>query len=82
MYFNLFEKNKKIKKKKMSLINQQQIDDAINIAISMKTKSYCSYSKFRVGAALISKSGKIYSGKKKNRSNFNYFLIFFFILYI
>lgn len=34
----------------------------INIAKKARTKAYAPYSKFKVGAALLGKSGKIYTG--------------------
>ncbi len=36
--------------------------ELINFAVKAKKKSYSPYSKFRVGAALLTKEGKIYEG--------------------
>lgn len=41
-----------------------------NSAEKAKEKSYSPYSKFRVGAALITKSGKIYSGCNVENSSY------------
>lgn len=38
------------------------LDEAINVAKSALKTSYAPYSNYHVGAALVSKSGKIYSG--------------------
>jgi len=43
----------------MEKINVQQLAQA---AVDAKAMSYSPYSKFQVGAALLSKSGKIYTG--------------------
>lgn len=40
------------------MTKQNLIDEAINI----RNKAYVPYSKFQVGAALLTKSGKIYTG--------------------
>ena len=34
----------------------------VDAAISAREKSYCPYSKFAVGAALLTKEGKVYTG--------------------
>ncbi|KNE60166.1 cytidine deaminase [Allomyces macrogynus ATCC 38327] len=43
-------------------ITDEQRDTLIAMAAEAKTKSYSPYSKFRVGAALLTKSGNIYTG--------------------
>ena len=39
-------------------------------AFEMKEKAYCPYSKYHVGAALLSKSGKIYGGHNIENSSY------------
>ena len=43
-------------------IDEKRIDEMISLAIGQLEYSYAPYSCFRVGAALLSKSGKIYTG--------------------
>lgn len=38
------------------------LDDAIKIAKEVRKKAYAPYSNYYVGAALVTKSGKVYSG--------------------
>jgi len=45
-------------------------ENLMNIAADMRTKSYAPYSKFHVGAALLAKSGKIYTGCNVENSSF------------
>ena len=42
----------------------------IKKAFEMKEKAYCPYSKYHVGAALLSKSGKIYGGHNIENSSY------------
>ena len=42
----------------------------ISKAFEMKLKAYCPYSKYHVGAALLSKSGKIYGGHNIENSSY------------
>jgi len=44
--------------------------ELLQIAIKVKTNSYSPYSKFRVGAALLSESGNIYTGVNVENSSF------------
>lgn len=37
-------------------------NELIDVAINARKKSYCPYSKFAVGAALLAKNGKVYEG--------------------
>ena len=37
-------------------------ENLVNTAITAREKSYCPYSKFAVGAALLTKEGKVYTG--------------------
>lgn len=46
----------------MKKITDKQRDELIALAWQASKASYSPYSKFKVGAALISKSGKIYTG--------------------
>lgn len=43
-------------------INDSEILNAIKASHEMKNKSYCPYSKFRVGAALLCEDGTIITG--------------------
>lgn len=45
-----------------TLINESTCRDLITAAIDMLKRSYVPYSKFRVGAALLTKDNKIYTG--------------------
>ncbi|MBS3926444.1 MAG: cytidine deaminase [Nitrosarchaeum sp.] len=44
------------------LVMNQKRESLINEAISAQEKAYSPYSKFKVGAALLTKSGKIFTG--------------------
>lgn len=44
------------------MLDKKQIEELIETAIHMTGMSYAPYSEFRVGAALLAKSGKIYTG--------------------
>ena len=46
----------------MSKLNESQIRELITTAIGMRAFAYTPYSNFKVGAALLSKSGKVYTG--------------------
>ena len=46
----------------MSAIEQTMIDKLIETAIEQLKFSYTPYSNFKVGAALLAKDGKIYTG--------------------
>lgn len=43
----------------------------LNIARNMREKSYCPYSKFSVGCALLTKDGSIYTGANIENSSFS-----------
>ncbi|EGG13283.1 cytidine deaminase [Cavenderia fasciculata] len=42
--------------------NNKELEQLIDAACDAKTKAYCPYSNFRVGAALLGEDGKIYTG--------------------
>lgn len=46
----------------MILLNEARKQELIELAKAAAEKAYAPYSKFRVGAALLTNSGKIYSG--------------------
>ena len=46
----------------MKKLEQKQIEELIEKAISMMDYSYVPYSHFHVGAALLAKNGKVYGG--------------------
>jgi cytidine deaminase len=46
----------------MSTLNESQIRELIKTAIDMRAFAYTPYSNFKVGAALLTKSGKVYTG--------------------
>ncbi len=48
-----------------------EIKELIDIAVSAMANSHSPYSKFKVGAALISKSGRIFSGANIENSSFS-----------
>jgi cytidine deaminase len=41
---------------------KKTIEEVVNEAFKAKEKAYAPYSKFKVGAALLTKSGKVYTG--------------------
>ena len=43
-------------------MNKKTVNELLNAAISAREKSYCPYSNFAVGAALLTQSGKVYTG--------------------
>ena len=43
-------------------MNNELVEHTITAAISAKEKAYCPYSNFRVGSAVLTKTGKIFSG--------------------
>ena len=43
-------------------MNKKQIEEMIELAISQLAFSYAPYSHYKVGAALLTKGGKIYTG--------------------
>ncbi|KAJ1917451.1 hypothetical protein H4219_003194 [Mycoemilia scoparia] len=43
-------------------IPQSTIDELIDASLEVRSKAYCPYSNFNVGAALLTHSGKIYKG--------------------
>ena len=48
--------------KEEDVMNQEKMVELLQKAIEAKTKSYSPYSNFKVGAALISEDGRIYTG--------------------
>lgn len=44
------------------MADQKKIEELIDIAIEMTKKSYAPYSGFKVGAALLAKDGRIFTG--------------------
>lgn len=55
--------NSYLKLKKLSSMDDTETKNLIDLAIKAKEASYSPYSKFRVGCALKTKGGKIYTGK-------------------
>ena len=45
-----------------AVIRKEQIRELITAALSMRENAYCPYSGYSVGAALLTKTGKIYGG--------------------
>ncbi len=44
------------------MINAHQKNELIKLAIAVRNNAYSPYSKYKVGAALLAKSGKMYTG--------------------
>lgn len=44
------------------MINQEMKEKLLEAAVEASEKSYCPYSNFRVGAAILTKTGRIYKG--------------------
>ncbi len=51
-------------------INEQELHTLIKSALEMREKSYCPYSNYAVGAAIMSTDGKIYTGCNIENSSF------------
>lgn len=54
--------NEKMEEDMSETINSQQWSDLLNQAIAAREKSYSPYSHYKVGAALLGRSGKVYTG--------------------
>lgn len=52
----------------MSDLPKEKIDSLVELCSSMLAQSYCPYSKFAVGAVLVTECGKIFTGKLKKIS--------------
>jgi cytidine deaminase len=52
--------------------NEVKMDykDLVKIANDIKERAYCPYSKFRVGAALLTNDGKVYTGVNIENASF------------
>lgn len=48
----------------MSELPKEKIDSLVELCSSMLAQSYCPYSKFAVGAVLVTDCGKIFTGKQ------------------
>ncbi len=55
----------------MILINEARKTELIELAKAAAEKAYAPYSKFRVGAAVLTNSGKIYSGCNVENASFS-----------
>ncbi len=51
-------------------MNESQKQELIQIALNARQKAYVPYSHFQVGAALLGKSGRIYSGCNVENASF------------
>ena len=47
-----------------------EVKDLIHLALEMRARAYAPYSHYQVGAALLSKSGKIYTGCNIENASF------------
>ena len=52
------------------MVEKEVLDKLIEKAFEMKEKSYCPYSKYHVGAGLLTLSGKIYGGMNIENSSY------------
>ena len=52
------------------MVEKEVLDKLIEKAFEMKEKSYCPYSKYHVGAGLLTISGKIYGGMNIENSSY------------
>jgi cytidine deaminase len=52
------------------MLDKEMEKKLIEKAFEMKEKAYCPYSKYHVGAALLTKSGKIYGGHNIENSSY------------
>ena len=52
------------------MVEKEVLEKLIEKAFEMKEKAYCPYSKYHVGAGLLSKSGKIYGGMNIENSSY------------
>ena len=52
------------------MVEKEVLEKLIDKAFEMKEKAYCPYSKYHVGAGLLSKSGKIYGGFNIENSSY------------
>lgn len=55
----------------MILIHESQKKELVSMAKKASEKAYAPYSKFKVGAALLTNSGKIYSGCNVENSSYS-----------
>ena len=46
-----------------AVIDEATVRSLVKEAVAMQDKAYCPYSKFRVGAALLTKGGKVFTGE-------------------
>ena len=51
-------------------MEQKQLDDLLQLAKEAREHSYAPYSKYRVGAALLTKDGRIYQGCNIENASF------------
>ena len=52
------------------MVEKEVLEKLIDKAFEMKEKAYCPYSKYQVGAAVLSESGKIYGGHNIENSSY------------
>lgn len=48
--------------KEQGILSRDRIEELCMMAVDMRNRSYVPYSRFRVGAALLSKDGRIFTG--------------------
>lgn len=46
-------------------LSQEKIQDLIQTCVRAKAQAYAPYSNFKVGAALLTKEGKVFHGKRQ-----------------
>ena len=46
-------------------LGEEKIQELIQACVKAKSQAYAPYSKFKVGAALLTKEGKVFHGKRQ-----------------
>jgi len=52
------------------MVTEDQVNEMVNVAIAARSNAYAPYSKYKVGAAVLAASGRIYAGANVENASY------------